>query len=157
MRHNNKHFHTPGKNNHFFQISVWLCWGKVTSPTSHLLPFYTITSSHFPKTPEERAAAAKKYNMRVEDYEDYEPHPDDDIGYVGLPHLRQNWREPMHWHFDMFLWTRVDTSPTVVHWHTMCHHFFLFIGFVLFMFWLGEMYPSYIPMGLKPSCLGGEK
>lgn len=25
----------------------------------------------YPKTPEERAAAAKKYNMRVEDYEPY--------------------------------------------------------------------------------------
>ncbi|KAH1177800.1 hypothetical protein KIL84_011502, partial [Mauremys mutica] len=55
----------------------------------------------------------------------------------------------MHWHFDMFLRTRVDTSPTVVHWHTMHNHFFLFIGFMLFMFWLGEMCPSYMPVGLK--------
>uniref|UniRef100_A0A8C3XQT0 Uncharacterized protein n=1 Tax=Chelydra serpentina TaxID=8475 RepID=A0A8C3XQT0_CHESE len=31
----------------------------------------------YPKTPEERAAAAKKYNMRVEDYE---PYPDDGMG-----------------------------------------------------------------------------
>lgn len=32
----------------------------------------------YPKTPEERAAAAKKYNMRVEDYE---PYPDDGMGW----------------------------------------------------------------------------
>lgn len=31
----------------------------------------------YPRTPEERAAAAKKYNMRVEDYE---PYPDDGMG-----------------------------------------------------------------------------
>lgn len=31
----------------------------------------------YPRTPEERAAAAKKYNMRVEDYE---PYPDDGFG-----------------------------------------------------------------------------
>lgn len=35
----------------------------------------------YPKTPEERAAAAKKYNMRVEDYE---PFPDNGEGYVLL-------------------------------------------------------------------------
>lgn len=31
----------------------------------------------YPKTPEERAAAAKKYNMTVEDYE---PYPDNGEG-----------------------------------------------------------------------------
>lgn len=31
----------------------------------------------YPRTPEERAAAAKKYNMRVEDYQ---PYPDDGMG-----------------------------------------------------------------------------
>lgn len=33
----------------------------------------------YPKTPEERAAAAKKYNMRVEDYE---PYPDNGEGWA---------------------------------------------------------------------------
>ena len=33
----------------------------------------------YPKTPEERAAAAKKYNMTVEDYE---PYPDNGEGLV---------------------------------------------------------------------------
>ncbi|KAG2463015.1 NDUB8 dehydrogenase, partial [Polypterus senegalus] len=64
----------------------------------------------YPKTPEERAAAAKKYNMRVEDYE---PYPDDGMGYGDYPKLpdksqqerdpwyswdhpdlRRNWGEP---------------------------------------------------------------
>ncbi|MGH0125298.1 UNVERIFIED_CONTAM: hypothetical protein FKN15_022179 [Acipenser sinensis] len=35
----------------------------------------------YPKTPEERAAAAKKYNMRVEDYE---PYPDEGRGFHSL-------------------------------------------------------------------------
>jgi len=38
----------------------------------------------YPKTPEERAAAAKKYNLRVEDYE---PYPDDGEGYGDYPML----------------------------------------------------------------------
>ena len=38
----------------------------------------------YPRTPKERAAAAKKYNMRVEDYE---PYPDDGFGYGDYPKL----------------------------------------------------------------------
>jgi NADH dehydrogenase (ubiquinone) 1 beta subcomplex subunit 8 len=38
----------------------------------------------YPKTPEERAAAAKKYGLRVEDYE---PYPDDGLGYGDYPKL----------------------------------------------------------------------
>jgi len=38
----------------------------------------------YPKTPEERAAAAKKYGLRVEDYE---PYPDDGTGYGDYPKL----------------------------------------------------------------------
>ena len=38
----------------------------------------------YPHTPKERAAAAKKYNMRVEDYE---PYPDDGFGYGDYPKL----------------------------------------------------------------------
>jgi len=38
----------------------------------------------YPKTPEERAAAAKKYNLRVEDYE---PYPDDGTGFGDYPKL----------------------------------------------------------------------
>ncbi|XP_043912418.1 NADH dehydrogenase [ubiquinone] 1 beta subcomplex subunit 8, mitochondrial [Protopterus annectens] len=119
----------------------------------------------YPKTPEERAAAAKKYNMRVEDYE---PYPDDGMGYGDYPKLpdrsqqerdpwyswdhpdlRRNWGETMHWDFDMYIRNRVDTSPSPVPWASMCKQLFGFIGFMMFMFWLGEKYPSYLPVGPK--------
>nr|XP_060625215.1 NADH dehydrogenase [ubiquinone] 1 beta subcomplex subunit 8, mitochondrial [Anolis sagrei ordinatus] len=119
----------------------------------------------YPKTPEERAAAARKYNMRVEDYE---PYPDEGFGYGDYPKLpdrsqqerdpwydwdhsdlRRNHGETMHWDFDMFLRTRVDTSPTPISWHLMRRYLFGFIGFMLVMFVLGEMYPSYQPVGPK--------
>jgi len=48
----------------------------------------------YPKTPEERAAAAKKYGLRVEDYE---PYPDDGFGYGDypkLPHVSSEARSP---------------------------------------------------------------
>ncbi|XP_050564030.1 NADH dehydrogenase [ubiquinone] 1 beta subcomplex subunit 8, mitochondrial-like [Cygnus atratus] len=47
--------------------------------SSELLP------GPYPRTPEERAAAAKKYNMRVEDYQ---PYPDDGLGYGDYPMLQ---------------------------------------------------------------------
>uniref|UniRef100_A0A8C0HFK0 Uncharacterized protein n=1 Tax=Chelonoidis abingdonii TaxID=106734 RepID=A0A8C0HFK0_CHEAB len=105
----------------------------------------------YPKTPEERAAAAKKYNMRVEDYEGYEPHPGDGIRYDKTGDSQCTGT------LTCFSGSVLTHPPPVVHWYIMCNHFFLFIGFVLFMFWLGEMYPSYMPVGLEPSCLGGEK
>uniref|UniRef100_A0A6P8QC34 NADH dehydrogenase [ubiquinone] 1 beta subcomplex subunit 8, mitochondrial-like n=1 Tax=Geotrypetes seraphini TaxID=260995 RepID=A0A6P8QC34_GEOSA len=65
----------------------------------------------YPKTPKEREAAAKKYNLRLEDYE---PYPDDGMGFGDYPKLpeksqqerdpwyswdhtdlRRNWGEPM--------------------------------------------------------------
>ncbi|XP_077207216.1 NADH dehydrogenase [ubiquinone] 1 beta subcomplex subunit 8, mitochondrial [Paroedura picta] len=119
----------------------------------------------FPRTAEERAAAAKKYNLRVEDYE---PLPDDGMGYGDYPKLpdrsqqerdpnyrwdhsdlRRNHGEPVHWNFDMFLRTRIDTSPTVLPWHTMRNILLGIIAFTFFMFGLGEMYSSYQPVGPK--------
>uniref|UniRef100_A0A2K6NWA6 NADH dehydrogenase [ubiquinone] 1 beta subcomplex subunit 8, mitochondrial n=1 Tax=Rhinopithecus roxellana TaxID=61622 RepID=A0A2K6NWA6_RHIRO len=65
----------------------------------------------YPRTPEKRAAAAKKYNMRMEDYQ---PYPDESMGYGDYlkfpdrsqperdpwyswdqPDLRLNWGEPI--------------------------------------------------------------
>ncbi|XP_046888277.1 NADH dehydrogenase [ubiquinone] 1 beta subcomplex subunit 8, mitochondrial [Hypomesus transpacificus] len=119
----------------------------------------------FPTTPEEKAAAAKKYNMRVEDYE---PFPDNGEGYGDYPKLadrsqherdpwykwdhpdlRRNWGEPMHWNFDMYTRNRVDTSPSPVDWGTMVKHLGGFIGFMLLMFYLGETFPSYQPVAPK--------
>ncbi|CAL8261517.1 unnamed protein product [Arctogadus glacialis] len=119
----------------------------------------------FPKSPEEIAAAAKKYNIRVEDYKpiadngegygDYPQLPDrsqqdrDPAYQWDHPDLRRNWNEPMHWDFDMFIRNRVDTSPTVVPWSTMCKQLFGFVGFMLFMFYLGDKFPAYQPVGPK--------
>ncbi|KAM4623851.1 NADH dehydrogenase [ubiquinone] 1 beta subcomplex subunit 8, mitochondrial [Polymixia lowei] len=119
----------------------------------------------YPKTPEERAAAAKKYNIMAEDYE---PFPDNGEGYGDYPQipnrsqherdpwyqwdhpdLRRNWGEPMHWNFDMFIRNRVDTSPSPVSWSTMCKHLGGFVGFMLFMFYLGGQYPAYQPVAPK--------
>ncbi|XP_008577349.1 PREDICTED: NADH dehydrogenase [ubiquinone] 1 beta subcomplex subunit 8, mitochondrial isoform X2 [Galeopterus variegatus] len=119
----------------------------------------------YPRTPEERAAAAKKYNMRVEDYE---PYPDDGMGYGDYPklpdrsqqerdpwyawdhqELRLNWGEPIHWNLDMYIRNRVDTSPSPVSWNIMFKHLFGFVAFMMFMFWLGENYPAYQPVGPK--------
>uniref|UniRef100_A0A8C8W0R3 NADH dehydrogenase [ubiquinone] 1 beta subcomplex subunit 8, mitochondrial n=1 Tax=Peromyscus maniculatus bairdii TaxID=230844 RepID=A0A8C8W0R3_PERMB len=119
----------------------------------------------YPRTPEERAAAAKKYNMRVEDYE---PYPNEGMGYGDyqkLPdrsqlerdpwyewdhsELRLNWGEAMHWNLDMSIRNRVDTSPTPVSWDVIREHLFGFVPFMVFMFWVGETFPSYQPVGPK--------
>ncbi|NP_001138336.1 NADH dehydrogenase [ubiquinone] 1 beta subcomplex subunit 8, mitochondrial [Pan paniscus] len=140
----------------------------------NVMPLGARTASHmtkdmfpgpYPRTPEERAAAAKKYNMRVEDYE---PYPDDGMGYGDYPKLpdrsqherdpwyswdqpglRLNWGEPMHWHLDMYNRNRVDTSPTPLSWHVMCMQLFGFLAFMIFMCWVGDVYPVYQPVGPK--------
>ncbi|XP_070535258.1 NADH dehydrogenase [ubiquinone] 1 beta subcomplex subunit 8, mitochondrial-like [Ptychodera flava] len=49
----------------------------------------------YPETAEERARAAKKYNMRVEDYK---PYPDDGLGWGDYPKLeRQHVDTRSHW------------------------------------------------------------
>jgi len=80
----------------------------------------------FPKTPEERAAAAKKYGLRIEDYE---PYPDDGMGYGDypklprisaesrsdyeqwdIPELKRNFGEPLHVDSDVL--TEDKWNPT---------------------------------------------
>ncbi|XP_075072708.1 NADH dehydrogenase [ubiquinone] 1 beta subcomplex subunit 8, mitochondrial [Mixophyes fleayi] len=119
----------------------------------------------YPKTEQERAAAAKKYNMLLEDYK---PYPDDGMGYGDYPMLpdksqeerdpwyawdyavhRRNFGEPMHWDIDKFVRTRVDTSPTIVPFNTMLKVVVGFIAAMLFMFYIGEQYPIYPPIAPK--------
>ncbi|KAJ7324460.1 hypothetical protein JRQ81_017480 [Phrynocephalus forsythii] len=119
----------------------------------------------YPRTPEERAAAAKKYNIRLEDYE---PYPDDGMGYGDYPKLpdksqeernpyydwdhpdlRRNYGEPVHWDFDMYLRHRVDTSPTILSFDTMQYWLFGFIALLLALTFLGELFPYYQPMAPK--------
>lgn len=52
----------------------------------------------------------------------------------------------MHWDFDMYIRNRVDTSPTVVPWATMCKQLLGFVGFMLFMFYVGDQFKSYQPV-----------
>ncbi|KAJ7335776.1 hypothetical protein JRQ81_013717, partial [Phrynocephalus forsythii] len=119
----------------------------------------------FPRTPEERAAAAKKYNIRLEDYE---PYPDDGMGYGDYlklpnksqeerspyydrdhPDLRRNYGEPMHWDFDMYLRQWVDTSATILPFDTMQYWLFGFIAVLFVLTFVGELFPCYKPMAPK--------
>ncbi|XP_072280262.1 NADH dehydrogenase [ubiquinone] 1 beta subcomplex subunit 8, mitochondrial [Pyxicephalus adspersus] len=125
----------------------------------HLMP------GPYPKTEEERAAAAKKYNIPLEDYK---PYPDDGMGYGDYPMLpkksqeernpyyqwdhsdfRVNWGETLHWDFDMYLRHRLDTSPTVVPFNWIVKVFFGFFGLMFLGFYLGEKFPSYAPVAPK--------
>ena len=140
----------------------------------NMVPMGAWTASHitkdmlpgpYPKTPEERAATTKKYNMGVEDYN---PYPDDGMGFGDYPKLpdrsqqergpwydwdhpdlRLNWGEWMHWDLDTYIRNRVDTSPTPVNWNLVCKHLFRLVAFMLFMFWVGETYPTHQPVGPK--------
>lgn len=81
----------------------------------------------YPKTPEERAAAAKKYGMLPADYEpmpenddtsrgDYPNLPDigasarDPTESYDFPYLRRNYGEPLHLYAEVFTLERMDTS-----------------------------------------------
>merc|ERR1712002_249428 len=87
--------------------------------------------SKYPVTPEERAAAARKYGLRPDEYE---PYPDDGIGvgdYPNLPNItaeardpfgnwdhpehRRNFGEPIHASADMYGLDRLDinTQPRI--------------------------------------------
>ncbi|KAJ3607454.1 hypothetical protein NHX12_024505 [Muraenolepis orangiensis] len=119
----------------------------------------------YPKTPQEMAAAAKKYSIRLEDYKPMPDHGEGFGDYPQLPNksqherdptyqwdhmdLRRNWGEPMHWDFDMYIRNRVDTSPTATSWNSMCKQLFGFLGFMMFMFYLGHKFPAYQPVGPK--------
>lgn len=52
-------------------IIMFVCCVTASGPSKDMLP------GPYPRTPEEMAAAAKKYNMMLEDYK---PHPDDGMG-----------------------------------------------------------------------------
>merc|ERR1712035_39615 len=49
----------------------------------------------------------------------------------------------------MYIRNRVDTSPSPVSWSKMCKYLFGYIGFMLFMFYLGEKFPASQPVAPK--------
>jgi NADH dehydrogenase (ubiquinone) 1 beta subcomplex subunit 8 len=96
----------------------------------------------YPKTPEERTAAAKKYNLSPEEYE---PYPDDGMGHGDYPKLpdtsiesrdpfypwdfpehKRNFGEPVHVHVDMYGEDRFDVSSKPR--YSLKQQFLAFIG-----------------------------
>ncbi|XP_037038278.1 NADH dehydrogenase [ubiquinone] 1 beta subcomplex subunit 8, mitochondrial [Bradysia coprophila] len=114
---------------------------KLANQISNRSPMllYTTTRNHwnkdfkpapYPKTEEERVAAAKKYNLLPEEYK---PYPDDGMGYGDYPHLpdvsadlkdpyypydlpdlKRNFNEPVHAEIDYWGEDRVGPEPTLI-------------------------------------------
>ncbi|OQR78074.1 NADH-ubiquinone oxidoreductase ashi subunit-like [Tropilaelaps mercedesae] len=81
----------------------------------------------YPKTEDERRAAAKKYNML---YEDYKPYPEDHVNHMGdypmlppigleskdpfghydFPTLKRNYGDPVHHDFEFYIRERWDIT-----------------------------------------------
>ncbi|XP_047101362.1 NADH dehydrogenase [ubiquinone] 1 beta subcomplex subunit 8, mitochondrial [Schistocerca piceifrons] len=101
----------------------------------NILPTYQVVRKYwnkdwkpgpYPQTQKEREEAAKKYGLRPDQYE---PYPDDGMGYGDYPKLpevsgesrdpyypwdfpehKRNYNEPLHVEFDMFGEDRYDIS-----------------------------------------------
>jgi len=128
----------------------------------------------YPRTPEERAAAAKKYGMRLEDYQ---PYPDDGLGYGDypmlprvaaeardpteiwdMPEIRRNFGEPVH--VDADILSEDKWNPTTRK----------RFSFVQMLTWLGVVwggiiviyiltlpYPHYLPVMPKHYAKDGKR
>lgn len=119
----------------------------------------------YPTTPEERAAAAKKYGLLPEEYE---PLPDDGIGYGDYPKLpdisfeskdpyyawdfpefRRNFGEPLHTHFTIYSADRYDCNIDSKERFSRSTHIGLFLGTILgiiAIFYFFEDKKIFIPM-----------
>ncbi|XP_002736413.1 NADH dehydrogenase [ubiquinone] 1 beta subcomplex subunit 8, mitochondrial-like [Saccoglossus kowalevskii] len=120
----------------------------------------------YPRTPAERARAAKKYNMRVEDYE---PYPDDGTGWGDYPKLssnhvssRSNWDdwdfpeirrnygdvyhidEDIMWRNRPF-WDKQTNPPFKI----MAAQLFGFLTAIGVLFYLGSRYINFRPVAPK--------
>lgn len=111
----------------------------------------------YPKTPEEREAAAKKYGLLPEEYE---PYPDDGLGHGDYPKLpdvstesrdpyypwdfpeyKRNFNDPMHVQADMYGEDRFDVSAKPR--YTLRQQFLAFIGVMGFSVGLYSFLESY--------------
>ncbi|XP_041350588.1 NADH dehydrogenase [ubiquinone] 1 beta subcomplex subunit 8, mitochondrial-like [Gigantopelta aegis] len=116
----------------------------------------------YPTTSEERAAAAKKYGMRVEDYDVY---PDDGMGYGDypklpyvsgdvrdpyedwdIPELKRNFGEPLHVDYDAIGEDRWNASanPRVPYWRMILTTFSV-LGGIALVFYITLPYPHFLP------------
>jgi len=117
----------------------------------------------YPRTAQERAAAAKKYGVRPEDYE---PYPDDGMGYGDypklprvatesrdanqlwdMPEIRRNFGEPVH--VDADLMTEDKWNPTTRK-RVSYRQMFIWLGTVwggiMLVYYLTLPYPHFLPV-----------
>lgn len=123
----------------------------------------------YPQTPEERKAAAKKYNLRAEDYS---PHADDglapgdypkvkpyydgykdaDTNWDFYPH-RRNYGEPLEWNQEVYRDGFVDPDEEKYYYRMSFKKMgaILFGSFTTFAFliYLGEQFKTFPPMMSK--------
>ncbi|XP_014678072.1 PREDICTED: NADH dehydrogenase [ubiquinone] 1 beta subcomplex subunit 8, mitochondrial-like [Priapulus caudatus] len=126
----------------------------------------------YPKTAEEREAAAKKYGMRPEDYDVY---PDDGMGYGDYPkieavsgesrnpyynwdypYLRKDYGEPLHVDADLYGEDRINVSGKLR--YSINQQFAALFGVVTvfgILFLLGQRYKLYQPLLPKQFPYGG--
>jgi NADH dehydrogenase (ubiquinone) 1 beta subcomplex subunit 8 len=117
----------------------------------------------YPRTEKERIAAAKKYGMRPEDYQ---PYPDDGMGYGDypmlprvsaeakdpyacwdVPSIKRNFGEPMNVDADAI--TEERWSPDIKYRYSfgqMLLSFFGVMGGAIFLYILAEPYPVFQPV-----------
>ncbi|KAL5010537.1 hypothetical protein ScPMuIL_012842 [Solemya velum] len=116
-----------------------------------------------PKTPKERAEAAKKYGLRVEDYETYE---DDGSGYGDypklpivsgdardanvdwdIPEMKRNFNEPLHIDADMYGEDRCNPDLKLRYsYTTMLLYLGTFMATVIGVYWWSVKYPRFLPV-----------
>jgi len=128
----------------------------------------------FPKTPAERAAAAKKYGLKEEDYE---PYADDGMGYGDypklphqsmesrdpyypwdIPELRRNYGEPMHVDADAMVADKWDPNAKYRFSFTYMHMWFIAVfGGAVAVYLLLEPYPHIHPVMSKQFPADGRK
>lgn len=127
----------------------------------------------YPKTQEERDAAAKKYGMISADYE---PYPEEEgygdypklpvVSYDGksdyynwdFPEHKRDWCEPIHPEYDMHDGGRHNAN--YIYPYSMNTQFCWFLGIVgfnIFMFLITEPYPYFLPCKKKQYPFDDEK
>ena len=128
----------------------------------------------YPRTAEERAAAAKKYGMRVEDYQ---PYPDDGMGYGDypmlprvsaesrsaselwdIPELKRNYGETMHVDADII--TEDKWNPTTrkrISFGQMLTWLGVVWGSIWAIYLLSLPYPFFLPVKPKQFPADGMK
>ncbi|CAH1799857.1 unnamed protein product [Owenia fusiformis] len=127
----------------------------------------------YPKTQAEREAAAKKYGLRIEDYE---PYPDDGMGYGDYPKLpvasydnrsdyeawdipeqKRNFGEPLHADWDAYTGDRLNTDMRQrFSWTSRFVWFIAVMGSITAIYIHGLSYPIFHPVMPKQYPFKGE-